>query len=260
MFRIKYLALLVSLIYLFSGCVLPAASSRANARLAGRSRQIRTVALLPLEIKVYQIDAGGVHEEIATWSEQARENVITLVETELRAKMNAAVTIVNAESLAEERPILQETRALYSAVSTMILLHTYPNPNFAGYFFEEKLRNFDYSLGSDVGDLASGADALLLLDAEDHIWTGGRQALQALGDILGIGAAVVTRVVIIPQLAGGTTVRAALVDSRTGDILWINTIGAGGGRDLRDAASTKEWISQMFNDFPTSHDGAPKEK
>jgi len=259
MITYKHLALLVPLAYLLSGCVVPAASSRTSAHFAEQSAQIRVVALLPSEIKIYQIDAGGVREEIEAWSVQARNNVVTAVENELRAKLNAAVKTLNEESLPEEKARLQETRALYSAVSTMILLHTYPNPNFTGYVFEEKIKNFDYSLGSAVSDLAKGAQALLLLDAEDHVWTGGRQALQALGIILGIAASVATRTLVIPQLGGGTGVRAALVDSRTGDILWINVVGAGAGKDLRDLASAKEMVSQLFKDFPTTYDSEANE-
>ena len=99
---------------------------------------------------------------------------------------------------------------------------------------------------------------MLLVDAEDHIWTGGRVALQTLGVILGIGAGVATGVVIIPQLSGGTFVKASLVDSETGDVLWFNVAGAGAGTDLRDAASATKMIEDLFRNFPPSHDQAAK--
>ena len=160
---------------------------RANSRFQEQAQQIRTVTILPSEVKVYQIDAGEVREEIAEWSAQARNNVVTALENELRAKMKTVVEVVDEESLAEEKTRLEETRALYDAVSAMILLHTYPNTNFPRHFFEEKLKNFDYSLGTEVGSLANGADAVLFFQAQDHVWTAGRQALQVLGVILYIG-------------------------------------------------------------------------
>jgi hypothetical protein len=242
--------IVIAAAYLTSGCA-PTVSSRSNPRFAEQSRQMRTIALLPPRIKVYQIDAGGVREEIEAWSSQARNNIVSALEAELRTRMQARVESVSEESLAEDK-VWEETRALYKAVSAMILLHTYPNPNVPTYFFEEKLKNFDYSLGSEVSTLAKQAEGLLLLDAEDHVWTGGRQALQALGVILGVGAGVATGVVIIPQLAGGTAVRAALVDSRSGDILWINAMGSGAGKDLRDPASVTSMISELLKDFPAS--------
>jgi hypothetical protein len=257
----KHLGLLAlaALAYLLSGCV-PAVSYRANARFQEQAPKIHTVLLLPAEIKVYQIDAGGVREEMTEWSTQARTNVVSALENEVQAKMKTVVKIVSEESLTKEKERAEETRALYAAVSAMILLHTYPNPNLPSLLFEEKLKDFDYSLGTEVGSLAMGADALLFLDAQDHVWTTGRQALQALGVILGVGAGVATGVVIIPQLAGGTGVRAALVDSATGDILWINAVGAGAGKDLRDPASARDMVGQLFKDFPGAYGLQPKEE
>ena len=251
---------LAVLLGVLSGCVPAGLSYRAAPRFREQASAIHTVAVLPSEIKVYQIDVGNVREEIAEWSAQARTNIVTALENELHTKLTAAVKFLDQESLAEEKDCLEETRALYSAVSAMIQIHTYPNPNYPSHPFEDKQKNFDYSLGQEVESLALGADVLLLLDAEDHVWTAGRQALQALGVILGIGASVATRVVVIPRLGGGTSIRAALVDSGTGDILWINSVGAGAGKDLRDRASASEMVNELFKDFPMSYDRQPKEE
>lgn len=245
--------ILLAIVYLLSGCAAQALH-RTHPGFAEQAQRIHTVALLPSEVKVYQIDAGGIREEITEWSNQARNHLMTALQNELGKKQTLVVKIISEESLAEDKAILEETRALYGAVSAMILLHTYSNPNLPGYFFEEKLKNFNYSLGGDVSGLAEDAEAMLLLDAEDHVWTAGRQALQALGIILGIGAGVATGVVVIPQMGGGTAVRAALVDSRTGDILWINAVAAGAGKDLRDATSAGDLVSELFKDFPGTHD------
>jgi hypothetical protein len=260
----KDLLALAAMAYLLSGC---AVSYRANSRFQEQAQQIRTVAILPSEVKVYQIDADGVREEIAEWSAQARSNVVTALENELRAKMKTVVKVVGEETLAEEKTRLEETRALYDAVSAMILLHTYPDTNVRGHFFEEKLKNFDYSLGTEVGSLANGADALLFFDAQDHVWTAGRQAVQALGVILYFGAGVAARgwlpVFINPTIvwmSGGTGVRAALVDSGTGDVLWINAVGSGAGKDLRDPASARTMVSELFKDFPVNYDRSRKEQ
>lgn len=250
---------LVGAVYLLSGCV-AAVSYRTNPGFQEEAKRIHTIAVLPSEVKVYQIDAGGVREEIAEWSAQARTNLVTALENTLPGKMQVSLKPVSEESLTEDKSLLEDTRALYAAVSAMILFHTYPNPNFPSYFFEEKLKNFDYSLGTEVGSLADGAEALLLLDAEDHVWTAGRQALQTLGVILGIGAGVATGVVVIPRMGGGTGLSAALVDSRTGDILWINAVGSGAGTDLRDPASAGQMVDQLFKDFPFTDERQPKEE
>jgi hypothetical protein len=257
--------------YLLSGCVPAAVSYRANPRFQQQSQQIQTVSLLPPKVKVYQIDVGGVREEITEWSTQARTNVVSALDNELRTNMKTEVKIVSEESLIEEKERAEDSRALYAAVSAMILLHTYPNPNSPSQLFEEKLKNFDYSLGTEVGSLAKGADALLFLDAQDHVWTAGRQALQTLGVILGIGASIAAGVAtqgwlpvfigpLIVVMSGGSSLRAALVDSGTGDILWINAAGSGAGTDLRDPAGARAMVSELFKDFPVSYDRQPKEQ
>jgi hypothetical protein len=278
--NIGLLALAAALAYLLSGCSMPPPPSdsliielgRTNSRFLEQAQQIRTVAILPSEVKVYQVPAVGVREEIAEWSAQARTNVVTALENELRAKMKTVVKVVSEESLAEEKTRLEETRALYDAVLAMILLHT--NPDFRRHFFEEKLKNFDYSLGAEVGGLANGADALLFFYAQDHVWTAGRKALQGLAYSWYIVAGVVTLgmpiglyeigklyelpLSIIPVMIGGSGVRAAVVDSGTGDILWINAVGSGAGTDLRDPASARAMVSELFKDFPVSYDRQPK--
>ena len=57
-------------------------------------------------------------------------------------------------------------------------------------------------------------------------------------------------IIPVPVMSGGTVVRAALIDSRTGDILWINVVGSGAGKDLREPASAREMVGQLFKDFP----------
>jgi hypothetical protein len=220
--------------------------------LQEQAQHIRTVELLPPEVEVYQIDAGGVREKMEEWSNQARTNIIVALQNELQTRIGMSLKVADEKSLEEEKSLLEATRSLYNAVGLTILLHTY-HPN-AAYIFEEKRKNFDYSLGSEVRDLVEQGEALFLVNATDHVWTGGRQALQALGVILGVGAGVATGVVLVPYLGGGTSLSAALVDNRTGDILWFNTLSHGAGTDLRDPGSTKAFVSELFNGFPIGHD------
>ena len=278
---------LAAMAYLLSGCVIVAGLAgqpqpppsdsliefeRENSRFQEQVKQIRTVAILPSDVGVYQIDAGDVREQIAEWSAQARNNVVTALENELRTKMKAVVKIVSEESLGQNKTRLEETRALYSTVLAMILLHT--NPDFPRHFFEEKLKDFDYSLGTEVGKLANGADALLFLYAQDQVETTGRRAQRALGYVLYgtavtlyLGVPILLEEItkryqlhppIIRVIGGGNGVRAALVDSGTGDILWINAVGSGAGTDLRDPASARAIVSELFKDFPVSYERPAK--
>jgi hypothetical protein len=61
-------------------------------------------------------------------------------------------------------------------------------------------------------------------------------------------------------MSGGTNVKASLVDRRTRDILWINVVGAGAGKDLRDPANAREIVGQLFKDYPGTYGLQPKEE
>jgi hypothetical protein len=242
--------LLLTAALLISGCAATQVSYRTNPQFRERSREMHAAVVLPPKIKVYQIDAGGIREEIETWSREARNNILTAVQKELSTRMTATLDVLTEDSLAESKT-WPETRALYDAVSAMVFLHTYSDARHPNHVFEEKLTNFDYSLGPEVSALAPGAHAFLFLDAEDHEWTGGRKALQTLGVIAAVGAGVATGVMIIPRLGGaGTSIRAALIDARTGDILWINGVTGGAGAHIKDPASASELVARLFKDFP----------
>jgi hypothetical protein len=113
------------------------------------------------------------------------------------------------------------------------------------------MTNFDYSLGKEVKGLAKeGVEILFLVSGTDHVWTGGRQALQAIAVIIGIGAGVATGVMVLPALGGGTAINVALVDARSGEILWYNVKQSGGGVDLRDPKSAADLVKDLLEDFP----------
>lgn len=92
---------------------------------------------------------------------------------------------------------------------------------------------------------AAQADALLFIDAFDHISTGGRKALTVLGIFLTVATGIY---VILP--AGPAAVSAALVDSATGQILWYNFAGAGGSHDLRSPGDAADLVKRAFTGFP----------
>jgi len=205
--------------------------------------------------RVYQLDAGGITEEITEWSQQATRHLNAAVQKEFQARSQIAVKLLPEEDLSEtEKLTLTQSRALLEAVETSIFLHTYGPP---GYRFPDKILDFDYSLGPDVRPLSRGqADAMLVIQGIDHQWTEGRKALQTLGVIVGVGAAVATGVVVIPVLGGGTMIKAALVDAQSGTLWWYNIAVAGAGYDLRDPNSAARLVSELFKDYPVGRSSA----
>lgn len=249
----KVLALVLTGL-LLTGCALTP-PYRVHPNFQDKLKMFKTVAVLPPDVDVFYVEVGGIPEKMEEWSKQARKNILTAVQAELAGRAGFIVKPFAEDSLPEgAKSVLEENHAFFEAVKISIVMHTYPPP--AGVFpFEEKVKNFDYSLGEEIRELKMGeADALLLVDGMDHIWSEGRKALQALGVIIGIGAGVRTGVVIIPRLGGGTGVNAALIDVNGGSILWYNGVGSGAGYDLRDPESSASLVKELFKDFPPSQE------
>ncbi len=217
---------------LAAACV---SSIRSVPDFDARFEKLRTVTLVPPKVAVYRLTAGGIEEEVHDWSESARRQLT--IEVEKRARETGHLQFVpyvgpplpGTEGARHEAPPtpLEETWTLYEAVAQEILLHT--SPEF-GQVFPSKLENFDYTLGREAAAVVAqtGADAFLVVVATDHVATAGRQALIGAG----VAAAAVTGIYVGPKMSSPAIVVLALVESRSGDILWFNSVSSGSA-DLR---------------------------
>lgn len=241
----------------YAGCALPA--HRSHPSFGARGKGLKTLALMPPRVEVFYLETGGVREKMDDWSAQARRNIAVALEQELSGRFALRVRALSEDSMDKEvKSTLDETHALFDAVNTSVVLHSYgiTNQPESPHLFKEKVDNFDYSLGEEVRELKVGEDDVLLLAAGvDHVWSEGRRALQALGVILGIGAGMATGVVVIPVLGGGTELHLALVDANTGSILWYNRAGRQSGIDLRDRESAASLVKDLFQGFPLGEEG-----
>lgn len=238
-----------------AGCTLPA--YRAHPSFAAKAKELKSLALMPPRVDVFHLETGGIPEKMDDWSAQARRNITAALEQQLSARLR--VRTPPEDPLEQEvKSALEETHALLDAVNTSVVLHSYgiTNQPDSPQLFKEKIDNFDYSLGQEVRHLKRGEEEVLVLAAGvDHVWSQGRQALQALGIILGIGAGVATGAVVIPVLGGGTELHLALVDANTGSILWYNRTARQAGFDLRDAQSAASLVKEILEGFPLGKGG-----
>ncbi len=214
-----------------------------------RSRAIKTVAIIPPDVKVYSLGAGNTRELMDEWSERARRNIVAAVTRQGSASAGLALKEFDPALSPEAKAEFDDIRPLFEAVALSVVAHTYGPTN----QFETKMQRFEYSLGPlPALAEASQADALLLVYAVDHISTGGRVALNVLTVLLGAAAGVV----IVP--AGGRTLAfMALVDQKTGDLLWFDAHGSGGAHDLRDPASVEALVAEAFDDYKKATVGGP---
>ena len=224
---------------LLAGCV--AAPYRADPQFPVRSRAIRTVAMVPPDVKVYSLGAGGTRELMDEWSETARKNMIAAIARQSVAGVGFALKEFDPAGSPQAKAELEDVRPLFEAVTLSAVAHTYGQTN----QFETKKERFEYSLGPlPALAEASQADALLFVYAMDHISTGGRVALNVLMVILGAAA----RTAIVPA-GGATIVFTALVDQKSGDLLWFDVRGSRGAHDLREPTSVEGLVADAFADY-----------
>ena len=232
---------------LLAGCATSAPGpDRRAPQFAERLPTISAAALMPPDVKVYELSAGGTRELMDDWSQKARENVVTSLHKRLQPGRGAPLGLKEFDPAQD--PALEEefrdVRALYEAVSMSVIAHTYA----PGTTFPTKLERFDYSLGPlpRLGE-AAGADTLLFVSASDEISSGGRVALNFLIVVMAAAGGTVA----IPA-GGATVITAALVDTKTGDLLWFTARGSSGAHDLREPASADSLVADTFEELRTS--------
>jgi hypothetical protein len=237
-----------------AGC---AVAYRAHPEFEQRARQIKSVALLPPDVKVYELSAGGVQEEMDPWSETARNNL----QASLGKRAGEAGDFVLKEFDPAGSPSanqeFEDARPLFEAVTLSTLLHAYGEQT--GTTFDTKKERFEYSLGPlhALAD-AAGTDALLFVYARDNISSGGRVALRVLGFLM-VPFTLRLGSVLIPD-PGYTYMVTALVDCKTGDVLWFDQRGSSGGVDLRDPGSADGMVAELLEEFKKAATGKVSSK
>lgn len=212
---------------------------------AGPTRQIEAmkspgpdarILLMPVDIELSELSAGGIPEPKAEWTEQARGNVAEALRDALGQRGRRLVRFDDAGWPAGDREMGHQIVKLHQAVGGAILVH-----RLSGLAdLPTKRDRFDWSLGPETRMLtkATGADYALFVFLRDSYVSAGRVAVMA---ILAVGG------VAVP---GGQQLGfASLVDLETGDIVWFNRLARGHG-DLRTPTPARETIDVLLNGLP----------
>jgi hypothetical protein len=204
---------------LLAGCTHTTESAaRARSDVGSRLPAIRTAALVALDVKEYEVSAGGVAELKEDWSVAAQKAIQDALTSELRARQ---IDLRRVEPEPDTTEEIDDLRALSEAINASM---RFPNSS------------FDYSLGPVSGLVDRfGVDALVFVWARARLPTGGRKFVAAL---YGSGGAEVGQVAII------------IVD-RSGDVLWYDHRALVGARaDLRSAETAGELMRVIVGDLP----------
>jgi hypothetical protein len=224
------------------GCAPPAFVSHRN--INQRAPLLKKIAVLPPRVDVFELGAGGVLEKMDDWSRSGSDNVWNAFVDELSRRQGVQVTRLDVASLSEDLKIeLEQTQLLFDAVCASVVPHLYGIP---AQRFEDKFSNFDYSLGAATAKLnVLDVDAFVLARGIDQISSSGRQALQvaSLLAAAALGGGIIVR-------GGGTAMNIALVDARTGELLWYTSNRSDVTFDLRNPSSSASFIANAMWGFP----------
>lgn len=204
---------------------------RVAPGFAGLKAQDR-VAVMPPDIELFSLSAGGVSEPRADWTSAAREHVKTALAQRTR-------TLGLAADFFDERQAdeFAEPIGLQNAVASAIWVHhagqrTLPLPT--------KHEQLDWSLGDSVRPIAqqTGHRYGLFVFVRDSYASAERKAAM-------IGLALFG----LALMPGSQVGYASLVDLESGQVVWFNPLVRMTG-DLREIDSATETVAELLGNLP----------
>lgn len=195
------------------------------------------VLLMPVDVELSELSAGGVPEPQAEWTQQALKLMTPALEAEMKARNSSLVIYKPAEpGSLDIRSEHFQIEKLHEAVGRSIMIHQFVQP----LTLPTKKGKFDWSLGESVRVLREEykADYALFVFVRDSYASAGRVAVIVIGAVLGIG------------VQGGVQVGfASLVDLNSGDVVWFNRLARAQG-DLRSEKPAQETTKALLQNFP----------
>lgn len=215
--------------------VLAAMSAVNPALTQNLAQRPKKVVLLPPQVFVYELSAGGVPTRMADWESSARSNLAS-----------AASSLARDEHLFELVPAppldpllanqLEAHIGLYDRVAQSVFVYGRGDQS----AWAHKKNEFDYTIGPGLAFLRdqTGADAALIVLGSDYISSSGRRAAFIAGLVLGIG---------IPL--GQSFITAGIVDLNTGDVQWMS-FDSSATLDTRDPGDVNSLMRALYQTWP----------
>ncbi len=194
-----------------------------------------TIIVFRPDVQVGSMGVGGVEEANADWTSTARDKLLHEIEAQQRASGNTVIFL--AEQEGDKAKLVADYQALFRVVAGAVAQHKMiPGAN-----LPTKQDRFDWTLGPGAAQLGTlaGGDYALFVNTHDAYGTAGRKVMQIFAaGLLGVG-----------MQAGIHVSYAALVDLKTGDLVWFNLDGSSGGDPRTDVGAIKR-MGQLFKSFP----------
>ena len=200
-----------------------------------RSNQKQNILLMPLDVELSILTAGGVFEPNSKWTESAKSH--------LSREIREHLSLNGLELTAFERPEqtdllyhdLIELEQLHALVGQTVITHTSVIP------LPSKKDVFDWTIGDSAKHFKEkniDAGYALFVHIRDSYKSTGRVFIEVGAALLGYSLPE------FPQVGF-----ASLVDLDTGDIVWFNYLVNPAG-DLRTEQPAKETVAYLLKNFP----------
>jgi hypothetical protein len=188
------------------------------------------VVLMPVDVELFSMSAGGVLEPKADWTANAQKHMKSALQ---KRKSKVGLTMTELTEL--EADEFDDVSSLHAAVARSIAFH-----HFGPIKLPTKEGKLDWSLGDGVKPLyeKTKADFGLFVWVRDSYATAERKAMMVGLAILGVGINL-----------GSQVGYASLVDLKTGKVVWFNRLARVSG-DLREPEPAAQSMDDLLTGFP----------
>ncbi|TWO71947.1 hypothetical protein FN976_08135 [Caenimonas sedimenti] len=218
------------------------AAGPAHAQDTAESRQLAPgfttrpaatrLVVLPADMELFSISAGGVTEPRADWTEAAQKHFSDALQAH-KGRLGVQAPAPTPAQMDEFSDVL----ALHRAVADAVFIHHTQS----SMRLPTKQRRLDWSLGSESVQALrerTGADYALFTWIRDSYASPERKATMVAMALLGSF-----------MLGGEQVGYASLVDLKTGRVVWFNELSRMSG-DLREPQPAAETVEALLKGFP----------
>lgn len=213
-----------------------AAMSAVNpALMQNLDARPKNVVVLPPQVFVYELSAGGVPTRMGEWEALARSNLGSAA-IRLAGEAGLFTARPAPDFGPEEQALIDAHLGLYERVAQSVFVYGRGEQS----AWAHKKNEFDYTLGPGLAFLRerTGADSALIVLGSDFISSDGRKALFFAGLAMGM---------IMPL--GQSFLALGVVDLRNGDVQWMG-FDASSRLDTRQPEHVEEWIRTLYQSWP----------
>lgn len=175
------------------------------------------------------LGAAGIPEPREDWSTAGRDNLAVNIEAFVQ-EQNHQPSALDPNTAMEGR--VGQIIRLHDAVGISLIQRA---------MLPTQKDRFEWTLGEGTRELgeAHEADYALFIGANGTYASAGRVAMMIGLAAVGVGVPL-----------GSQVAYASLVDLRTGNVIWFNTVLAAPGQDMRDPEGAQRLVEVLMKDAP----------